>query len=282
MLKQLADGSLDQPVPLGRQRDGDRAAAAPSGRPVTTSPVSPGARSLSAESVESCTVTCQDDGVFRTVARAQGTYGELVVRRADDGAIELRVNGVFAMGSAEHASEDRLADAALSALAAPRRVLVGGLGLGFTVRRLLADPRVEQVLVAELEPQIPAWMRSGVLPGADLLDDPRLELRLGDVRDLVQAGRGSLDAILLDVDNGPDHLLHTANADLYTAAFLGLCARRLTRDGVVCLWSQADSPAVRDALAGTFHAVEAEAVPVDLGTRTDTYWLLSGIGPLPR
>ncbi len=98
---------------------------------------------------------------------------DVVVRRRDDGALELRVNGVFVMDDVETTSERRLAQVVLDHGA--RDVLVGGLGLGFTVRTLLADDRVRRVVVAELHPEVVA---------ANGLVDPRLDVVIGDVRDL--------------------------------------------------------------------------------------------------
>ncbi len=113
--------------------------------------------------------------------------GELVLRRREGGALELRVNGVFVMDDAETSSEELLASAALDAVLRPARVLVGGLGLGYTVRALLADARVESVLVAEIEPAVVQWMRDGLVPS--VLDDARVRVEVGDVRDVVLAQR---------------------------------------------------------------------------------------------
>ena len=96
---------------------------------------------------------------------------------ANDGALELRVNGVFVMDDRETSSEELLASAALASVRRPDRVLVGGLGLGYTVRALLADARLGSVIVAEIEPDLVAWMRSGLVPS--VLDDPRVSVEVG-------------------------------------------------------------------------------------------------------
>lgn len=202
------------------------------------------------------------------------------LRHRADGAVELRVNGVFVMDNVETSSERALAHAVLAAGA--RRLLVGGLGLGFTIRDILADPRVESVVVAEIEADIVCWMRDGVIAGADLLADPRLEVRIGDVRDVITAlPDGCLDAIVLDVDNGPDHLVYDANAAIYQSAFLALCAQRLTPHGSLSLWSQADSLPLRAALAEHFVRVDAEAMPITLQGRDENYWIVRGHAPIP-
>ncbi|KAA1378190.1 spermine/spermidine synthase domain-containing protein [Aeromicrobium fastidiosum] len=203
---------------------------------------------------------------------------EVVVRRRDDGALELRVNGVFVMDDVETTSECLLARTAIDAGA--RRVLVGGLGLGFTTRELLGGPDVERVVVAELHREIVDAMRSGTIPGADLLDDPRLDVVVGDVRDVVAAQpSASFDAILLDVDNGPDFLVHDQNAAVYGPGFVATCADRLTSDGRLSVWSMADSAAVRATLAEHFVDVVADAVDVRLQGRDERYWILTGHAP---
>lgn len=191
--------------------------------------------------------------------------GDVVVRRRHDGALELRVNGVFVMDDVESTSERRLAEIVLERGA--RHVVVGGLGLGFTTRALLADTRVRRVLVAELHPAVAA---------ANEITDPRLDLVIGDVRDLVATQPdASADAVLLDVDNGPDHLVHSDNAALYRDTFVSECARVLRPGGTLAVWSMADSPALRTTLGRHLHDVDSERVPVRLQGRDEAYWILS-------
>ena len=198
------------------------------------------------------------------------------LRRRDDGAIELRVNGVFVMDDVKTSSEEALAHAVVELGA--REILVGGLGLGFTLRALLARPHVERVVVAELHPEIVGWMRDGAVPGSDLLADERTEIVVGDVRDVVaDQPLGSLDAIVLDVDNGPDFLVHDANAAVYEAPFIETCAGRLRPGGRLCIWSMNDSPALRRAMADHLDDVAGEPVPVTLQGREEHYWILSGL-----
>ncbi|KQX72360.1 hypothetical protein [Aeromicrobium sp. Root472D3] len=203
---------------------------------------------------------------------------EVIVRRRDDGALELRVNGVFVMDDLETTSERLLANTALDTGA--RDVLVGGLGLGFTTRELLASAVVDRVVVAELHGEIVDRMRDGTIPGADLLDDPRLDVVVGDVRDVVSAQpRASFDAILLDVDNGPDFLVHDENAAVYREGFVATCAARLRTTGLLAIWSMADSDAVRALLEAHFDEVTVESVDVRLQGRDECYWILAGRRP---
>lgn len=200
------------------------------------------------------------------------------LRRRDDGALELRVNGVFVMDDLETSSE-RLLARHLVDLGA-HDVLVGGLGLGFTLRELLGSPDVDRVVMAELHGEIVQWMRDGTIPGADLLTDRRTEVVVDDVRDVVIAQHlRSLDAICLDVDNGPDFLVHQENDDVYRRDFIETCASRLRTGGHLAIWSMADSADLRAALAVTFVSVTVEAVPVDLQGRDEHYWLFTGSDP---
>ena len=193
------------------------------------------------------------------------TPDEVVVRRRADGALELRVNGVFVMDDVETTSERRLAEVVLERDA--RDVLVGGLGLGLTVRALLEDAGVRTVLVAELHPEVIA---------AGTVDDDRLEVVIGDIRDLVAEQPPAFwDAVLLDVDNGPDSLVHAGNAAVYGDAFVAECARVLRPGGTLAVWSMADSPALRATLGAHLVEVEAERVPVRLQGRDEAYWILT-------
>jgi spermidine synthase len=192
--------------------------------------------------------------------------GEVVVRRRPDGARELRVNGVFVMDDVETTSERRLAALALDRGA--REVLIGGLGLGFTARTLLADARVRRVIVAELHPE--------VLQANDI-DDPRLDVVIGDVRKLVAAQPdASTDAVLLDVDNGPDFLVHEDNAAVYGNAFVAECVRVLRPGGTLAVWSMSAAPDLRATLSAHLVDVATESIPVRLQDRTEEYWILSG------
>lgn len=194
----------------------------------------------------------------------------MVLLRRDDGATELRVNGVFVMDDRETRSEELLATAALEHR--PSTVLVGGLGLGYTVRALLTAALVERVTVAEIEPGLVEWMQDGLIPS--VLDDPRVDVRTGDVRDVVSGcPDGSFDGVLLDVDNGPDYLVYDANAAVYRASFLAECRRVLRAGGVLTIWSSTSSPELAEALREVFGGCTERPVPVDLQGRRETYYV---------
>lgn len=209
------------------------------------------------------------------VARADSERGELVLRRREDGALELRVNGVFVMDDQETSSEEMLASAALQAVRRPDCVMVGGLGLGYTVRALLADSRLGEVVVAEIEPVLVEWMRSGLVPS--VLDDPRVSVVVGDVRAVVtELPDASVDAILLDVDNGPDFLVYKENSAIYSSSFLAVCRSKLRDGGVLTVWSSSASAALGAAVSTVFGACKVTPVPVQLQGRDETYYVYQG------
>jgi len=217
------------------------------------------------------------------LARTRSERGELVLLAHPDSAggkrvLELRVNGFHVMDTEETTSEVALAQLALDAADRVERVVVGGLGLGCTLRRVLADRRVESVQVVELEPALVAWLRSDLVPGGrDLLDDPRVRVDVGDVRDRVAAARpGSVGVLLLDVDNGPDFLVHEANAVLYRPEFVRTCAHVLAPGGVLAVWSMSRSAALQQALSTSFDT-RVHRVPVRLEGRDLTYWVYLGV-----
>lgn len=227
------------------------------------------------------------------IARAETERGELVLRerRTPSGpaTLELRANGVFVMDTVEVATERALAAAALALVEEPRGVVVGGLGLGFTAHEVLADPRVERCAVVEIEQALVDWMRDGTVPhGPALLADERVRVVVADVATAVaEAREASYDLVLLDVDNGPHHLVHEANAALYRPPFLAGCRRVLRPGGALAIWSADRSPDLAAALATVFGDVGELAQEVRLQDRDERYWLYvarvpaSGPGAVP-
>ena len=213
------------------------------------------------------------------VARADDERGELVLRRRTEENApevhELRVNGVFVMDTLETSTEHALAEVALAQVADPRNVVVGGLGLGFTVHAVLEDVRVEKVVVVEIEPALIDWMRDGTVPhGPEFLADARLTIANLDIAVAVQElTPGDYDLVLLDVDNGPAHLVHESNARLYAPEFLTAVRRALTPAGALAIWSADESTSLEDALSEVFGNATALTYDVDLQGRPEHYWL---------
>jgi spermidine synthase len=209
------------------------------------------------------------------VARETSERGELVLRRREDGSLELRANGVFVMDTVEVSTERAMAHAALALVDEPRAVLVGGLGLGYTMHEVLADSRVEKCAVVEIEPALVDWLRAGLVPdGPMLLADERVTVVVADiVAALAEAREASYDLVLLDVDNGPGYLVHSANAALYEHPAMSDARRVLRAGGALVVWSADESPELEAALGGVFDEVSPERHEVRLQDRDEHYWL---------
>ncbi|MBL8655799.1 MAG: spermidine synthase [Altererythrobacter sp.] len=185
------------------------------------------------------------------------------------------------MGTRMQFSEEQLAVLTLERVTAPRpRLLIGGYGLGYTFRAALAGlPDGGRVTVAEVVPDILDWARGPLahLTG-DTLDDPRGEVVIADVAalidDAVDGTTPGYDAILLDVDNGPDGIVRDANGRLYTRTGLARARDALNPGGVLAVWSAAPDPAFARRLRETGMAVEERTVrarPNNKGPR-HTIW----------
>lgn len=183
-------------------------------------------------------------------------------RRGDDFMIVLDRNEL--MNSRMSGSEEALATMTLARLAGRRapRLLIGGYGMGFTLRAALAvPPRDARVTVAELVPEIIDWAKGPMAAlTAGCLDDPRVAVRIGDVGAAIAAGQAAWDAILLDVDNGPDGLTRAGNDALYAPAGLAAAKAALTPGGVLAIWSAAPDPAFARRLKQSGFDTEEVAV----------------------
>lgn len=214
----------------------------------------------------------------RELARVETERGELVLRERSaevPPVIELRANGVFVMDTLETSTERALALHALALVDRPRRVLVGGLGLGFTMHEVLTDSRVERVTVVEIESDLVGWMRDGTIPhGPQFLADQRLTVTVADIATaLAEAHGASYDLVLLDVDNGPAQLVRDANAVVYREPSLAGCRDALAPGGALAVWSAEESPELDRALRAVFGDATALALEVTLQGRAEEYWL---------
>lgn len=183
-------------------------------------------------------------------------------RRGGDFMIVLDRNEL--MSSRMSGSEKALATMAIDRLAGRKapHLLIGGYGMGFTLRAALAKlgPQAT-VTVSELVPEIIAWARGPMAElAAGCLDDPRVRLVESDVADRIEAGSGTYDAILLDVDNGPDGLTRAANDRLYSTRGLAAARAALTPGGLLAIWSAAPDEAFARRLRNARFAVEEVAV----------------------
>jgi spermidine synthase len=169
------------------------------------------------------------------------------------GSIEL-------MSSRLSGSEEALASLTCSRLKARAKphVLIGGLGMGFTLRTALSSLGADAaVTVAELVPEVIAWARGPLAAIHGLsLSDPRVTVFEGDVANLIAGARSRYDAILLDVDNGPEGLMRKSNDDLYDAYGLREAHTALRPGGVLAVWSSAPRLAFTQALRAAGYSVE--------------------------
>lgn len=219
-------------------------------------------------------------GPMETIARASTPRGEAVLRR-DGRHFEVIVDGVFLVDTRDGRSERALLRAAL-----PHRrgatVLIGGLGAGFTLDEALRAPGVERVVVVEVEPLVVDWHRRYLAPAAPGVDDPRVELRVGDVAAVLRDGDERFDAICLDVDNGPGWLVHPANAPLYDTEGLARVRSRLAPGGRVAVWSSDVDPPFEHRLRGAFARVRTVRVPAPRGPDDVIYVASGGATMAPR
>ncbi|MFF3127277.1 spermidine synthase [Streptomyces sp. NPDC057908] len=205
-----------------------------------------------------------------TLDRREGPYGEVVLReRGDD--FEIIANGCFLMDTSDGRSERLLIDAALAALPADRAapaVLIGGLGVGFSLVRAAAEPRWGRIAVVEREQAIVDWHLEGPLAGISgaALADPRTAILTTDLISYLRTTTDRYDALCLDIDNGPDWTVTEDNTSLYSPAGLADCRERLTPGGVLAVWSAQPSAEFEQALQNAgFSGVRTEEVSVARG-----------------
>lgn len=196
-------------------------------------------------------------------AAIPGHGGELRCYR-HDGDFTYHADGIELMSSRVYGSEEELAELALQRLG-PRpavRVLVGGLGMGFTLARALALVDAEsRVDVAELVPEVVTWNREllGACAGHPL-QDPRSQVLLRDVVEVIASSPATYDAMLLDVDNGPEGLVRPANDRLYLDGGLATAKRALRKGGVLAVWSSRGDSAFAARLKRSGFLVEEHRV----------------------
>jgi spermidine synthase len=208
---------------------------------------------------------------MRVVERAAGRDGELVLR-SDGTHLEIISNGVFLMDTRDGRSERLLVRAAVERLPRSGRVLLGGLGVGRSLREALSSERVERVTVVELEPAVIEWGRTHLRAHVgDALADPRVELLRADLVAWIRRTGRVFDAICLDVDNGPGWTVSAANEPLYTAAGLELLHRRLAPRGSLSVWSAAADERFEARLRRRFPHVEVLTVEVPRGAPDVVY-----------
>ncbi|MFI6761249.1 spermidine synthase [Micromonospora sp. NPDC050417] len=230
---------------------------------------------------------------FEELAWRETPMGAISLRRRRDPGLqvdvyEVKLDDEYLMSSLFNVAEIALARLGLAELSGKELdVVVGGLGLGYTAQAALQDPRVRSLTVVEALDDVIGWHRDDLLPyTAGLAADPRCRLRQGDFFALAAGGAGfddtapgrRFDAILVDIDHTPRHLLHPSHGAFYQPAGLRRLAHHLQPAGVFALWSD-DPPEAEfmDALTQVFPTVRAEVVafpnPLHGGESTNTVYV---------
>nr|WP_156726043.1 spermidine synthase [Streptomyces apocyni] len=206
--------------------------------------------------------------------RREGPYGEVALRRHGE-LLQIIANGCFLMDTSDGRSERLLVDAARTALGARPApdlpsLLIGGLGVGFSLAHAAADPRWGRIAVVEREAAIIDWHLGEPAPLATVsgaaLRDPRTEILHTDLIAYLHAATERYDALCLDIDNGPDWTVTKDNEGLYSPAGLAACQARLRPGGVLAVWSAQPSADFEQAMRNAgFRGVRTEEMPVARG-----------------
>ncbi|HUR97943.1 MAG TPA: hypothetical protein VMZ26_07745 [Pyrinomonadaceae bacterium] len=191
---------------------------------------------------------------IRELGYQQTPLGELTLRRRTEPrlnnqeVLEVKLGDEYLMSSLFTKSERQLANLGLAGLEGELDVVVGGLGLGYTAVETLKNKKVSRLLVIDLFQTVIDWHRAGLVPlGNTLTSDPRCELRQGDFFELAHTGFDTatpgkqFDAVLVDIDHTPEHLLNPTNESLYTSEGLAAVRNQIKPGGAFALWS--DDPA---------------------------------------
>jgi len=204
---------------------------------------------------------------WETVDRTRAPDGAELILARRGGEWAIRAGGRALMSSRAHASEEALAAIALRRARRREKVLIGGLGMGFTLRAVLDRlPAGARAIVVEVVPAVVEWNRGPLAPLAGRpLDDPRVRVVIDDVRRRIAEARGAYDAILLDVDNGPEAVVRPENAGLYGAGGAAASRDALREGGVLAVWSAGADPLFRARLERA-------------GLETEEAWAMEGPG----
>ena len=177
--------------------------------------------------------------------------GEMVLYKHDRD-FSIKINGHELMNSRQHESEMELARLGCGYLAgqAQPRVLIGGLGMGYTLRQTLGLLSSDaHVVVSELLSAVVEWNREFLGELNDHpLNDKRAEIIIGDIYQLLEKSKNKFDTILLDIDNGPEAIVDTGNQRLYTPTGIQLCRRALRNKGCLAVWSGIPSKSFEQVL----------------------------------
>jgi len=203
----------------------------------------------------------------KTVLRDQATTldGKIMTLHEHDGVFTIRIEGTELMSSRQHHSEEKIGELACAHIkkkSPSARVLIGGLGLGFTLRAALKSLAADAVVVVvEIMPAVIQW---NLIPeyklGADAMADPRVQIIEGDVADVLRRNHGKFDSIILDIDNGASELSVQSNSRLYQATGLSMVKAALKPDGCLGIWSAKNDPVFIQLMSQCGFTVTVERV----------------------
>ena len=223
----------------------------------------------------------------RVLSRVTTPHGELQLQQAldyhDDGlpVYEIIFNGVFLMASYNIRSEKALARYAIDALengTSSLSILVGGLGIGYTLRAVLDYESVAVVDVVEIDKHVAEWARTYFAKhNGSALSDPRVRLILADIKDYIATSETSYNAIILDVDNGPARLALDGNRDLYNLPMMMKMKNLLADGGVLAVWSAQRCNDFQKRLEDIFHTTDVVTIEdVDRRGNPTDYFIYRG------
>jgi len=206
------------------------------------------------------------------IERRDGPYGEVSLRRRGE-CFEIIANGCFLMDSSDGRSERLMVSAALDMLGQPHgaRVLIGGLGIGFSLAEASSDPRPGRICVVERERAVIDWHTRGTAPLRRFAgtghDDPRTQIVHDELVQYLRTEDARYDVVCLDIDNGPGWTVTDDNRGVYEHAGLAVLDRALAGRGVLSVWSSAPAPEFTRRLASRFARVATLQVPLLPGRR---------------
>lgn len=210
-------------------------------------------------------VCVMNDSPLNIIQRVRSPRGDVQLQQRGS-HYEIISNGTFLMATYNGDSERLLVSAALKNTVAPKTVLVGGLGVGFSLAEALRHKQITQVTVIEIEEAIIKWNQTHLAAFSNhALEDSRTKIIQADFLEWMDTATAKFDVICLDIDNGPDWTVTDSNTELYQVNTLHLLAGLLSPNGVLAFWSAASSQVFVEKLKKTFKEVKEIPVPREKG-----------------
>ncbi|GEL76964.1 spermine/spermidine synthase [Tenuibacillus multivorans] len=212
----------------------------------------------------------------KVIDYAKTSRGEIQLQQRGD-EYEVISNGTFLMATYNGESEKLLVQAAIEEATHPERVLIGGLGVGFSLAEALSYSNIKEVTVIEIEKCIIEWNKTYLAEySSNSLQDPRTNIVHADFTKWMYETQEKFDVICLDIDNGPDWTVVESNNTLYQEDSLHVLASLLNEQGVISFWSASSAPHFVARLKQIFKHVTELSVPVDRGEPDYIYLVKAG------